>query len=182
MDSLAIINVAFFSTVMLFQRCWQPFICVPITWSVLLEWKWPARPRIVGELDKQTRFAFSIFKNQITILFIGSGMPYSAQGNTLTVKLRLPNEWEEGTGQKLFERSEFFWPGVFVSFFAKKESPRQGMEVASAIRWSPKKTAAFHREPQRGAQKFNRFHRLTGISNWLAGICKDWKTFSADPK
>ncbi len=45
------------------------------------------------------------------------------------VEERLRNEWEEGTGQKLSERSEFFWPGVFVSFFAKKESPRQGMEV-----------------------------------------------------
>ncbi len=49
------------------------------------------------------------------------------------VEERLRNEWAEGTDQKLFERSEFFWPGVFVSFFVKKESPREGMEVAPAI-------------------------------------------------
>ena len=63
-----------------------------------------------------------------SILFIGSGSPVQH----LSVKLRLL-KGGGGTGQKLFERSEFFWPGVFVSFFAKKESPRQGMEVAPAI-------------------------------------------------
>jgi hypothetical protein len=42
----------------------------------------------------------------------------TGQSPVSKVEERLRNEWAEGTGQKLFERSKFFWPGVFVSFLA----------------------------------------------------------------